>query len=79
MKDLDEAIKAVKTGKCSNHEGMILSLIRELFKEEALGDNLNKSLLILFKNIHIFQPLCRTSTLLPFLKGKVKSMTWNLV
>ena len=42
MKDLEEAIKELKTGKCRDHEG---------FKEEALGDDLKKSLLILYNKI----------------------------
>ena len=47
MKDLEDAIKDLKTGKCRDPEG----LIREIFKEEVLGENLKKSLLILFNRI----------------------------
>ena len=47
MQDLEDAIKDLKTGKCRDPEGMI----REVFKEEALGEDLKKSLLILFNKI----------------------------
>ena len=47
MKDLEEAIKELKTGKCRDPEGFI----REVFKEDALGDDLKKSLLILYNKI----------------------------
>jgi hypothetical protein len=47
MKDLEEAIKSLKTGKCRDPE----RLVRELFKEEALGEDLKQSLLILFNKI----------------------------
>ena len=47
MKDLEEAIKELKTGKYRDPEGFI----REVFKEDALGDDLKKSLLILYNKI----------------------------
>ena len=47
MKDLEDAIKELKTGKCRDPEG----LIREVFKEDALGEDLKQSLLILFNKI----------------------------
>ena len=47
MKDLEDAIKELKTGKCRDPEG----LVREVFKEDALGEDLKQSLLILFNKI----------------------------
>ena len=47
MDDLDEALKGLKNGKCRDPDG----LIRELFKEEVIGDNLKKSLLLLFNKV----------------------------
>ena len=47
MKDLEDALKDLKRGKCRDPEG----LIREIFREEVLGENLKKSLLVLFNRI----------------------------
>ena len=47
MQDLEDAIKSLKTGKCRDPEG----LVRELYKEDVLGENLKQSLLILFNKI----------------------------
>ena len=47
MSDLEEAISSLKNGKCRDPEG----IVREIFKEEALGEDLKKSLLILFNKI----------------------------
>ena len=47
MEDLEAALKELKAGKCRDPEG----LIREIFKDEVLGDDLKKSLLILFNKI----------------------------
>ena len=47
MSDLEEAISSLKNGKCRDPEG----IIREIFKEDALGEDLKKSLLILFNKI----------------------------
>ena len=44
MNDLDEALKSLKEGKCRDPEG----LIRQLFKEEDMGDDLKKYMLVLF-------------------------------
>ena len=38
MKDLEIALKKLKTGKCRDPEG----LIREVFKEDVIGDDLKK-------------------------------------
>ena len=51
MSDLDDAIKDLKTGKCRDPEG----LIRELFKDDSLGDNLKSSLLILLNKVKVTQ------------------------
>ena len=47
MKDLEVALKKLKTRKCRDPEG----LIRYVFKEGVIGDNLKESLLILFNKI----------------------------
>ena len=47
MKDLEKALKRLKTGKCMDPEG----LIRDIFKEGVIGDNLKESLLIMFNKI----------------------------
>ena len=44
MKDLEDALKDLKRGKCRGPEGPI----REIFREEVLGEYLKKSLLVLF-------------------------------
>ena len=43
MKDLDRVLKGLKNGKCRDPDGMI----REIFKEEVLGEDLKESLLVL--------------------------------
>ena len=47
MSDLENAIKTLKTGKCRDPEG----IIREVFMEQCIGDDLKQSLLILFNKI----------------------------
>ena len=47
MSDLEEAIQSLKAGKCRDPEG----LIREIFKENVMGENLKKSMLILYNKI----------------------------
>ena len=44
MTDLEKALKKLKNGKCRDPEG----LIRELFKEEVIGDDLKKIHYLLF-------------------------------
>ena len=41
MKDLEEVLKSLKTGKCRDPEGMV----REIFKEEVIGNDMKESLL----------------------------------
>ena len=43
MKDLEDALKELKTGKCRDPD----VLIREIFKEEVIGEDLKKSMIIL--------------------------------
>ena len=45
MKDLEAALKSLKPGKCRDPEG----LIREIFKEGVIGEDLKRSMLLLFK------------------------------
>ena len=47
MKDLEETLNSLKSGKSRDPEG----LIREIFKDEVIGENLKMSLLILFNKI----------------------------
>ena len=49
MSDLEDAIKDLKPGKCRDPEG----LIREIFKDDVMGTNLKKSLLILYNKIKV--------------------------
>ena len=69
MKDFEAAIKSLKTGKCRDPEG----LIREIFKEECLGQNLKESLLILFNKIketRIIPDFMQTTNISAIYKGK---------
>ena len=69
MVDLEEAIKALKNGKCRDPEG----LIREIFKDDSLGDDLKKSLLILFNKIketRIFPAFMQNINICAIYKGK---------
>ena len=47
MKDLDRALLSLKTDKCRDPEG----LIRDIFKQEVIGGNLKKSMLILYNKV----------------------------
>ena len=47
MNDLNDTLKDLKAGKCRDPEG----LIREIFKEEVIGENLKMSLLIIYNKI----------------------------
>ena len=47
MKDLEIALKKVKSGKCRDPEG----LIRKVFKENVIGDDLKKSLFLMYNKI----------------------------
>ena len=47
MTDLENALKQLKTGKCRDPEG----LIREIFMEGVIGDDLKKSMLVLFNKV----------------------------
>ena len=47
MKALDEVLKNLETEKCRDPEGMV----REIFKDEVMGDDLKESLLMLLNNI----------------------------
>ena len=47
MSDLEDALKDLKNGKCRDPEG----LIREVFKEDVIGDDLKNSLLLLLNKI----------------------------
>ena len=47
MNDLEEALATLKSGKSRDPEG----LIREVFKDEVIGEDLKNSLLILYNKI----------------------------
>ena len=69
MSDLNEALKSLKDGKCRDPEG----LIREIFKEEVIGDNLKKSLLIMYNKIKdtgIIPSFMRCADISVIYKGK---------
>ena len=69
MKDLDEVLKDLKEGKCRDPEG----LIRELFMEEVMGEDLKNSLLILFNKIKdtgIIPPFMRLANIHAIYKGR---------
>ena len=69
MKDLEKALKKLKSGKCRDPEG----LVREIFKEEVIGDNLKESLLFLFNRITEsgkIPPFMRTANMCAIYKGK---------
>ena len=69
MSDLEEALNALKAGKCRDPEG----IIREVFKEESLGDDLKLSLLILFNKIkktRIFPAFMQNINICAIYKGK---------
>ena len=69
MEDLDEALKQLKSGKCRDPDG----LIRELFKEGVIGEDLKKSMLILFNKIkrtRIFPSFMRKINISAIYKGR---------
>ena len=69
MADLDTAIKSLKNGKCRDPEG----LIRELFKDDVMGTNLKKSLLILYNKIKVkreFPAFIQLANICAIYKGK---------
>ena len=47
MSDLEDALSDLKKNKSRDHEG----LINEVFKKEVIGDNLKKSLLLMFNQL----------------------------
>ena len=47
MTDLEKVLKSLKIGKCRDPEGMI----RELFKDDVMGDELKQSLLTMLNKI----------------------------
>ena len=69
MKDLDDSLKALKNGKCRDPDG----LVREIFKEEVIGDDLKKSMLTMYNGIKrtmIFPSFMRKSTIHAIYKGR---------
>ena len=69
LNDLEKAIKSLKSGKCRDPEG----LIKEIFKEKCLGENLKESLLILFNKIketRIIPDFMQTTNICAIYKGK---------
>jgi hypothetical protein len=69
MSDLEEALNSLKSGKCRDPEG----IIREVFKEESVGNALKLSLLILFNKIkrsRIFPAFVQNINICAIYKGK---------
>ena len=68
MQDLEDALKELKSGKCRDPDG----LIREIFKEEVIGRDLKKSMLIMYNKIkktRIFPEFMRKNKYLCNLQG----------
>ena len=69
MSDLENALKSLKADKCRDPEG----IIREIFKDEVIGTNLKKSLLILYNKIKqtgIIPAFMRFANIAAIYKGK---------
>ena len=69
LHDLEEALKELKNGKCRDPEG----LVREVFKEDVIGDDLKHSLLILFNKIkatHEFPAFMQLANICAIYKGR---------
>ena len=69
LSDLENALKRLKDGKCRDPDG----LIREIFKEEVIGDDLKKSLLVLLnktKASGILPCFMRKANISAIYKGK---------
>ena len=69
MEDLNQVLKNLKDGKCRDPEG----LIRELFKEEIIGEDLKKSMLTLYNKIKetgIIPKFMRCADISAIYKGK---------
>ena len=77
MSDLETALKSLKVGKCRDPEG----ILREIFKEGILGQNLKQSMLILYNKIKEtgkLPELLRTTNISAIYKGRVKCLIWIL-
>jgi hypothetical protein len=69
MTDLEDAIKSLKSGKCRDPEG----IIREIFKEGIIGENLKLSILIMYNKVKETVKLpkfMRTTNMIAIYKGK---------
>ena len=69
MKDLEDAIKTLKNGKCRDPEG----LIREIFKEDVIGEDLKLSMLKMYNKIKstgIFPEFMKVTNICAIYKGK---------
>ena len=69
MNDLEEAIKTLKNGKCRDPEG----LIREIFKEDVIGEDLKRSMLTMYNKIKstgIFPNFMKVTNIFAIYKGK---------
>ena len=69
MKDLEEAIKTLKNGKFRDPEG----LIREIFKEDVIGEDLKPSMLKMYNKIKstgLFPDFMKVTNICAIYKGK---------
>ena len=69
MKDLDDALKTLKAGKCRDPDG----LIAEIFKEEVIGSDLKHSMLVMMNKIketRIFPKFMSCENISAIYKGK---------
>ena len=69
MNDLNDALHSLKNGKCRDPEG----LIREIFKQEVIGDDLKDSLLTMYNKVKVTGTLpsfMRIANISAIYKGK---------
>ena len=69
MNDLNMALRNLKSGKCRDPEG----LVREIFQEDIIGDDLKKSLLVMYNKIKktgIIPTFMRCANISAIYKGK---------
>ena len=69
MKDLDLALRSLKRGKCRDPDG----LLREIFKEGVIGEDLKSSLLVMLNKIKMtgyFPSFMKVTNISAIYKGK---------
>ena len=77
MKNLEKALKSLKNGKCRDPAG----LIREMFKEEVIGEDLKNSMLLLYNKIKAtgtIPSFMRVANICAIFKGKGQVTDFDL-